>query len=415
MIVFLKNITNIHHINIFLIKCMNNINKLKNIFKVHIDELPIMKFNFYTKPKTEYIMTVNKNHIGIMKEFIKDFNKLNNFDKTKLLNGDGVNNEIKRIVKVQYNDKVNIIYTSYTVYHCMMINIMNKLMNKKSIFDDVNKSMINTELILLEYVKPEKNTRKLVLDRKEYYINHIDVLSDTKKITNKKVSHIKKNIKFYMDMYKSFTEKKLFKTKKIHIYIAKDKINRSLMFYTTNLKKDKIPELKEKIDYNDYKLLGTENIENELHKNIILDKYVLLFKPSLNPNFKLSESKMLNKVLNINTKKKLKQLMFVRVNKLFWKLRLEKHNDKYKNKIYVYKILNNKSNNYIYNVSDKTPLNTIDELYNALFIKQRKDLSNFEKDLFIYKEKYFSFNIIKIVKSLDKGIKLISKLEKIDE
>lgn len=393
---------------------MSEIEHLRKIFRKNIDDIPTMDYNTYIQPKKPVTYTITQNHVDIIKNYLKKFNKLTEEQQKKVSDNTDQLTGVYRIIKLT-KTITSYSFSSYSVYHFMLINIVNNVLNRTSTFDD---DCIGTKLELIEYVKPNKDTKKLVISRKQYYNDKTPVklqpLVDEKPTPMVKTM-IKRNLDFYYDMYKTHIGDYQFSCSYIYIYSAS--INsKKYMFYSKkklDLSNEKVMKpfvkkirnieiikkyiKKHKTTTIKYEFILKHVVDNDLHLDIILDRFSILMKPFFNKNFRLNESSFLLKPLSIDMKKRLKQFIFIRVNKLLWNRRLDtKINKKLKNKRYVY-IISNKRNKYAtLRFGKYSPLIIINKLYDSIL--QNEKLDSLQRDMSIYKESDFNFKVIHILR-----------------
>ena len=117
---------------------------LRSIFRVKDknDSIPILRSNEFVKHKLIY--TITNKHVKIMKQYIKHFNKLNDKEKQIVTDNFDQLTGIHRLIKIK-NENIKYSYTSFSMYHFMMLNILNKLLGKYSVLSD---EMVNDKIIL---------------------------------------------------------------------------------------------------------------------------------------------------------------------------------------------------------------------------------------------------------------------------
>jgi hypothetical protein len=384
-----------------------SISELSNIIINNSEYNKSIPENTYIIPDENIVYKVDKKLVYKMKRFRKEFNKLSDEQKQKVLEHDKKNYKVYR---VEYNNSAHIGFTASSIHYAMLFNIYTMLDGKASFFNDINPEMIGTKITLLEIVNPKGNTRKLAITRKNHYIKKIKGNIPVAQTT------LKYNYDFYLGIYKDLLNIKQ-KQKSIYIYKAILGIKTYLFYtpYKANLKDEAIAKkliehiklhkpIKKYIQIHKltkimFEKIAEEKIDNTLNLDIILDKYRDIYASNFNTKRKLPETKTLKKKLTFNNKKELKNIMFVRLNKLKFNLRLSKNDKKLKNRTYIYLFKNKLTDDSIITATTTLPSSIIDTHYNKII--SGKPTSNIQKDLMIYNESNFQFTILKILSNKD--------------
>lgn len=368
---------------------MLEIKKLRKIlYKKEYDT--ILEENSFKKyPSTKLSYTIDKIDIEYIKYFKEKFNNLDTDTKEKILEREKSDNY--KIYRISKNGKEYIGSTSSTLFFFYRYNIYLRLSNKNSVFDLIDENPLGSTITLLEIVRPKKGTRKLVNVRKEQYK------------TNKLKKKVPKLIDIYESIYENISCGGFGDKQKRYIYYAESD-NKSFLFMT-NKKIRLLDNIKDKIkkklktkkkDDIKIKLIKKTKIRNILEENIMKDKYRILYKPSINNKFVLSELENFTQPITDDKIKELKKKIFLRINKHKFINRIKKH--KTEEDTYIYMLCNKINGNGVIKHSNKEPEIVIKNMYDTALKGSKSTLS---KDLSMFDQKVFKFKILRILKKKD--------------
>lgn len=366
------------------------IDKLRNILH-KIEKYPSIKEDSFLRFR-EIKYKVSSTDINYINFFIKNFNKLSEKDKDKVIKKK--KSDLFKIYRIKKNNKSYIGSTSTSIFFFFRFNLYLLLTNQPSVFDYIGvKEPLNTSIEVLEIVKPIEGTRKLVQDRKNF-IKDPKEYSEVDTDEHKKITLIDT----YMSLYNKEICKPIGIKETRYIYLAEQN---KLSFIFMTKKKIQLKNIKNKLPkkFNlnkeiSLKLIDKTSIRNSLEESIIKDRYKILYKPTLNTKFELVELETVD-LSDISSIQFLKKIIFIRVNKLLLKERL-------KNKL--------KTNNFVYMLKNKINgsggikyyKNSLEDLIDGIYDKAIKGNKNLlSKDLELYPEKDFELRILRVLKETD--------------
>jgi len=418
---------------------MSNIDKLRKVLFKTRERTPYLKANTFRNPKDKETVSymVTKEMVKQIENFRADFNKLKKDDMTKVLENKN-NKELYKIYKISFKTNEYIGFTSSSLYFVIMFNLYTFLEGNKSVLKDLNPDLINTKIELIEYVKPQKGTKKLAMERKSFYGGSSITLTPATTattikhatITTKPQNTIEDNYQIYLSLYSDTLQCNKSKNLKMNMYIyiaSIDQGKKKYMFYTQKKlhlqKKDKMKEIIKEIKSikaittylsksnakHDimFEKIGYEKVQNSLHMDILIDRYRDIHKPNINSERKLDETSNLSKELNDKTKKNLKDIVSIRINRMLFKNRLYKNEKWLKGKHYIYLIQNNINNNSLISDSKDIPSQIIGNHFDNILNKKKK--SKLQQDLSMYTENHFKFKILKVLHDTDDVNKIKKK------
>ena len=379
---------------------MEKIDKLRKILHTNLEKYPkIQEGDYKIYNKISY--SISDKDYDYIKYFVKNFNKLNKTDQDNVLNKP--KSDLYKIYTISKDNKSYVGSTSTSLLYFYRFNMFLLFSKQQSVFDLIKtKDPRGVEIKLLEVVRPTKNTRKLVKDRKDLYLEN----SSPK-------THIQGNttiVDAYMSIYNSILCRPIGEKKLRYVYLVRQK-NKSYIFFIN--KKVDINKIEQKLrdklrltkDKIELELIEKIIIKNSLEEDIMKDRYRIIYKPTLNKKFCLPE---LEQITNLNSNENieyLKKCVFLRTNELAMMTRYKKHLDI---KDFVY-LLRNKNNNRGAIKHHKQSLKEfIENMYDKSLRGKKDTLS---KDLSIYPEKEFKIKILRELKEDDNPKTVVSRFE----